>query len=129
VYLYDVDDLQHVADENLKARREELAHCVKLVERGVEQFYRWMQSLVAEPTIVSMAAELNAIRERELAKTLADLTDLTEKEREEVIYLTRRIVNAILQRPMSQLKQEVVQQDPHTVLHLVKRLFGLKEIP
>ncbi|MCC6145886.1 MAG: hypothetical protein IT368_18920 [Candidatus Hydrogenedentes bacterium] len=42
-------------------------------------------------------------------------------------YLTKRIVNAILQRPMSQIKQEVTQEDPNRVLLLVKRLFGLEE--
>jgi glutamyl-tRNA reductase len=89
---------------------------------------RWQKSLVAEPTIVSMSAELNAIRERELEKTLRSLPDLTDEQREEVAYLSKRIVNNILQRPMTQLKQEVAgHETPHAVLHLVKRLFGLKE--
>ncbi|MBI5095478.1 MAG: glutamyl-tRNA reductase [Candidatus Hydrogenedentes bacterium] len=129
VYLYDVDGLQEVANANLEARRAEVARCMEIVEDGVEQFHHWMQGLVAEPTIVSMSQELNSIRERELQKTLSALPDLTEKQAEEVAYLSRRIVNAILQRPMSQLKHEVTHHDPHAVLHLVKRLFGLKESP
>jgi glutamyl-tRNA reductase len=43
--------------------------------------------------------------------------------------MSKRIVNTILQRPMTQLKREVVREDPHIVLHLVKRLFGLREVP
>lgn len=129
VYLYDVDDLQQVADANMEARRQEIDQCLKIVESGVDQFWGWLQGLVAEPTIVSMTEELNAIRERELQKTLASLPDLTDKQREEIAYLTKRIVNTILQRPMRQLKREVVEEDPHKVLHLVKRLFGLKEAP
>jgi glutamyl-tRNA reductase len=74
-----------------------------------------------------MAQELHAIRERELQKTLEALPELTEKEREEIEYLSKRIVNNILQRPMTQIKQEVIREDPHRVLHLVKRLFGLEE--
>ena len=42
-------------------------------------------------------------------------------------YLTKRIVNTILQRPMTQLKREVTEDDPGRVLSLIKRLFGLKE--
>ncbi len=128
VYLYDIDSLQQVADKNLEARRQEIARCLEMVETGVDQFWHWHQGLVAEPTIVSMAEELHSIRERELAKTLASLSDLTDKQRDEVTHLSKRIVNAILQRPMTQLKREVVRDDPHTVLHLVKRLFGLREI-
>lgn len=128
VYLYDVDDLQQVADQNREARRKEIDRCLAMVDDGVDQFMQWVRSLEAEPTIVEMSQELNAIRERELEKTLAALPDLSDRQREEIAYMTKRIVNTILQRPMSQLKREMARQDAHTVLHLVKRLFGLKEV-
>jgi glutamyl-tRNA reductase len=129
VYLYDVDDLQQVTEQNKEARRKEIDRCMEMVDEGVQQFCHWVRSLEAEPTIVEMAHELNAIRERELQKTLASMPDLTDKQREEIAYMSKRIVNTILQRPMSQLKREMAHQDAHTVLHLVKRLFGLKEAP
>lgn len=127
VYLYTIDDLQQAAEENLNQRREAALEAERIIEREVEAFSAWQRRLFAEPTIVSMSQELHAIRERELEKTLAALPDLTDKQREEVAYLTKRIVNKILQRPMSQLKEEVAQEDPHRILHLVKRLFGLED--
>lgn len=127
VYLYTIDDLQQAAEDNLNQRREAAIEAERIIEREVDAFNTWQRRLFAEPTIVSMSQELHAIRERELEKTLAALTDLTDKQREEVTYLTKRIVNKILQRPMSQLKEEVAQEDPHRILHLVKRLFGLEE--
>jgi glutamyl-tRNA reductase len=127
VYCYDMDDLETVAKQNLESRRAELVKCLEMVERQVDRFIDWRQGLYAESTIVSMTQELNAIRERELEKTLSMLPDLTERQREEVEYMSKRIVNNILQRPMHQIKQEVVREDPSRVLHLVKRLFGLEE--
>ncbi|NUM54179.1 MAG: glutamyl-tRNA reductase [Candidatus Hydrogenedentes bacterium] len=127
VFLYDVDDLQGVANANLDARRQEIDLCMKRIDEGVEQFWSWLQGLVAEPTIVSMAAEFNAIRERELHKLFVTLPDLTEKQREEIAVYSKRFANALLHRPTVQLKREVADQDPSKVLHLVKRLFGLKE--
>lgn len=127
VYCYDMDDLESVATQNLEARRAELVKCLEMVESQVDRFIDWRQSLYAEPTILSMTQELNAIRIRELEKTLNALPDLTDAQRGEIEYLTKRIVNNILQRPMTQIKHEVVQEDPHRVLHLVKRLFGLEE--
>ena len=131
IYLYDVDDLREVSEANIEERRRAIGAGMEIIDEGVEQFWNWLQGLAAEPTIVSMSRELNAIRERELEKTLASLGHLDEKDQQEVAYLTKRLVNAILQRPMTQLKREVAEQshDPHTVLHLVKRLFGLKEQP
>jgi glutamyl-tRNA reductase len=127
VYLYDVDDLQGVANANLDARRQEIDQCMKRIEDGVEQFWGWLQGLVAEPTIVSMAAEINAIRERELQKLFVAMPDIGEKERDEITMFSKRFANAVLHRPTVQLKREVAEEDAHKVLHLVKRLFGLKE--
>lgn len=127
VYCYDMDDLESVAAQNLESRRAEMVKCLEMVERQVDRFIDWRRSLFAESTIVSMSHELNAIRERELEKTLSMLPELTDRQRDEVEYLSKRIVNNILQRPLHQLKQEVVREDPNRVLHLVKRLFGLEE--
>ena len=127
VYLYDMDGLQAMADENMETRRAEVDHCLEIVEHQVDVFIKWLRSLRAEPTIVSMTLELNTIRERELEKTLQTLSDLNEKQRAEVEYMSKRIVNNILQRPMSQIKEEVSEDDSSRVLHLVKRLFGLEE--
>lgn len=127
VYLYNIDDLQEVADKNMEARRDEIEHCLKLVDAGTDQFCKWLRTLAAEPTIISLSQELNAVRERELAKTLNRLPDLSEKDREEVEYLSKRIVNNILQRPLKNIKQEIRDEEEVGVLQVVRRLFGLKE--
>lgn len=130
VYLYDVDDLQTVANANLEARRNEIDQCMMRIENGVDQFWGWLQGLAAEPTIVSMNAEIHAIRERELQKGLTQLPNLGEQNeavREIFAATLKRFANAVLHQPTVQLKREVAEQDPSKVLHLVKRLFGLKE--
>ena len=127
VYLYNMDDLEQVAEGNLQQRRLELDRGLALVDKGVEQFARWRVALAAEPSIVSITKELDAIRDRELSKSLERLPDLTAAQREEIEYLSKRIVNSILQSPVSQVKRELDHHDPHTVLHLFKRFFGLEK--
>jgi glutamyl-tRNA reductase len=127
VYLYDIDNLKAVTGKNIEARRNELDRCYQIIDYGVEQFSRWLHSLIAEPTIVSLSHEFNAVRTRELTKTLDSLKHLSDADREEVEYLTKRIVNNILQQPMTQIKQEVHDADHSGVLQIVRRIFGLKE--
>jgi glutamyl-tRNA reductase len=127
VYLYTMDNLQEVAERNIEARRDEIDRSLELVDAGVEQFWRWLRGLAAEPTIVSLSKELDEIRRRELEKTLVHLSGLTPDQREEVEYLTKRIVNNILQRPLAEIKQEAHDEEHGSVLAAVRRLFGLKE--
>jgi glutamyl-tRNA reductase len=127
VYLYTMDDLQGVAERNVEARREAIERGLELVDAGVEQFWRWLRGLAAEPTIVSLSREMDAIRERELHKTLGNLQGLTPAQKEEIEYLTKRIVSNILQRPLAQIKQEAHEEEHGSVLQAVRRLFGLKE--
>ncbi|HOZ45502.1 MAG TPA: glutamyl-tRNA reductase [Candidatus Hydrogenedentes bacterium] len=129
VYLYNIDDLEQVVVQNSEARRREIDTATDLVETGVDRFMEWLAGLAAEPTIVSMSDELELIRAHELRKTLDALPNLTEDQRREIDYLTTRIVRRILQRPATSIKHEIGHHDPHTVLHLVKRLFGLEDVP
>lgn len=127
IYLYSLDDLQEVASRNAEARRDAIDRSLELVDAGVEQFWRWQRGLAAEPTIVSLSKELDDIRLRELQKTLANLEGLTPEQREEIEYLTKRIVSNILQRPLTEIKQQAHTEEHGSVLQAVRRLFGLKE--
>jgi glutamyl-tRNA reductase len=42
VYLYNVDDLQGIADDNMRARQEDLAKCDALVAANVAKFREWL---------------------------------------------------------------------------------------
>jgi len=43
VYLYDIDDLQGIANENLKQREREIAICQGIIAEKVKQFEKWME--------------------------------------------------------------------------------------
>ncbi|NLF59003.1 MAG: glutamyl-tRNA reductase [Candidatus Hydrogenedens sp.] len=127
VYYYDIDDLQQTAERNLRMRQAEMEQCEAIVEESVGRFMAWRRSLHAEPTILWLAQEFHAVRERELARALDKLNGLTEAQRAEVERLSQRIVNAILQRPITRLKEEMSTDDPEAALMLVRRIFGFGE--
>lgn len=45
VYLYNVDDLQGIADGNMRARRDDLARCDELIAANVAKFEEWMRRM------------------------------------------------------------------------------------
>jgi len=54
VYVYDIDDLKSVVDENIEDRQREAIKGERIVDEAVIQFHQWYDSLEVVPTIVSL---------------------------------------------------------------------------
>jgi glutamyl-tRNA reductase len=54
------------------------------------------------------------------------MPDLKDSDRQEIEYLTERIVNKILNQPTQVLKKEVSQGSGYKHIDAIKKLFNLK---
>ncbi len=129
VYLYDIDDLQAVVATNLATRQQEALRADAIVDREVEQFVQWLQSLEVVPTIVSLRERLEAIRRTELEKALVNLEGLRPEQQEVLAALTTAMVNKILHAPMAELKRQAAAHNGHKCATVLRTLFGLGEPP
>lgn len=75
VYLYNLDDLASIADEN-RALREAAAHEAELIiEYGLVQFERWRLKRTAQPEIVDLRERVREICDHEVRKRLSKMLD------------------------------------------------------
>jgi len=126
VYLYDIDDLGKVTEENLGERAKEAERGEQIVLDEVESFWRWLTQLEVVPTIVALREKVERIRRAELERTLNALPNLEARQRAALDSMTAAIVNKILHSPITNLKKH----DPRTEAYYVdavRRLFGLEE--
>jgi len=128
VYLYDIDDLGAVSDQNAEQRRRETVLAEALVAEEQQRFDGWFTALRAVPTIKHLRTHVEKIRRTEVDKTLAKL-EIGELEREQVESLTRSIVNKILHAPLSRLRREAEREEGMAYLETARALFGLDEEP
>lgn len=106
VYLYHVDDLTEVANENLQGREGEAEKGEEIVNQEVSTFRDWLESLVRVPTIIALKQKLEEIRLGELKKSLdSSLKELSDRERKAVEDLTGAMINKILHDPLTRLKE------------------------
>jgi glutamyl-tRNA reductase len=126
VYLYDIDDLGAVAEENLGERTREAEKAEHIVTEEVESFWRWLGHLEVVPTIVALRAKMEAIRHAELQKTLGALKELGPREREALEAMTAAIVNKILHTPITRLKQRDRRSEAFYV-DAARRLFDIED--
>ena len=127
VYLYDIDDLQEVAEANMKDRQHEAHKAEAIVATEVEQFCRWYQSLELVPTIVSLQEKMEEMRKKELEKTLSTLPAVSDKERRAMEVLSEAIVKKILHGPITLLKKQDLNSEGESYVDVVKKLFRLDE--
>jgi len=129
VYLYNIDDLKKVADENIKDREKEAQKAEAIVKDEVIKFVNWYHSLEVTPTVVALRKKFEEIRKKELEKTLSLHPNLSEKEKKSLEALTSSIINKILHTPSTLLKQTNEEAMADLYLDTLRTLFQLPETP
>ena len=126
-YLYNIDDLQQVADSNRALRRDKAEQAEGIVAREVENFRKRLVAQDAVPTIVELQARLESIRTAELEKCLRKLGPISADQRESIEMLTTQMVNKILHYPILKLKDSAAE--PHereSLRETIRKIFGLR---
>ena len=105
VSLFNIDDLSSIAEENLEGRKEAAAEAERIVEGEVDRFITWWDSLEAVPLIKDLRQRAELIRQRELARALRKMPDLSPQDSERLDAMTRSIINRLLHDPTISLNQ------------------------
>jgi glutamyl-tRNA reductase len=126
VYLYNIDNLQEVVDENMKERLKEAEKAETIIAEEAGNFSNWLHTLKVVPAIVSLKRKAEEIIEGELARSGAWVRNLGDDEREKVKIMASSIVNKILHDPITALKEESVNGGADPYVAAVLRLFNLE---
>jgi glutamyl-tRNA reductase len=126
VFVYDVDDLQQVAEENMAVRERETLLAERIVAEEVEAFLAWRRSLDLAPTIVALREKFNRLAETELQRVLPRLSNLSPDDRAVLEGMSRSLIAKLLHPPMAQLKAGAVEADGALLIDAVRRLFELE---
>jgi glutamyl-tRNA reductase len=121
-HLFDIDDLQSLAEDNIREREKEVERVQAMVDEEVERFAHWWRSLDVVPTISALRQRADEIRRAELSRTLTRMPDLSDDDRERLDALTRAMMKKLLHEPIARLRDpERGRQETAAVRHL----FGL----
>ncbi len=129
VFLYDVDDLEKVAQENLSARQREADKAERIVTVEVESFEKWRRNGELTPTIVSLRNRVRSVLQAELDRTLPRLDGLGEADRQALERMLDAMTNKLLHRPISELKAGADGPDGKALVDTTRRLFDLDAAP
>ena len=126
VYLYNIDDLKEVVEENRERRKDAAVQAERLVNAETLKFMDWLQTLSVYPTIISLREKAQAICQAELKKTLGHLGPLSPEQEQALEVMTEAITNKLLHDPIIFLKGNHHRKRGEAELALVRRLFNLE---
>lgn len=104
IFLYDMDHLQEFAKDNLERRRELVGECLPYIERGVDEFLQWMNSLGNQNLIGEVMNRNRSLMAEEVSKSRKKLSHLSEEDWKEVEYLLERTMKKVLHHPIHTLR-------------------------
>jgi glutamyl-tRNA reductase len=127
VFLYNVDDLQTIVQENLSKRSAEIARAEGIVQEELARFAAWQRSRGAIQTVVALRDRFEAVRRSELQRLESRMGGLPPETRAVFDQLTRLIVEKLLLDPTEQLKALPDEETQAAYTEAVNRLFRLRE--
>ena len=130
VYLYDIDDLKEVVEENLAGRRDEAAKAHHIVKGEVGAFMRWIEQLYTQPTIVEFIRRGERIAEEELGRTLRRIGPVDDNTRDALRAMASAMARKFNHDPLDFLKKGGMEGEASLErIHLVRRMFRLDDEP
>ncbi len=125
VSLYDMDDLQSLAERNLSGRQAEARHAEGVLRTELARFDRWLVAQDATPTIAALRERAEDVVERVLAENEQRWEGLTDADRDRLAAAARAIASRLLHEPTLRLKRAAGEADAYAKVAALRELFGL----
>jgi len=125
VYLYNIDDLEQVAEENRRLRGGKVQESQTLLTRHTQEFMHWLSVRNTGPVVRALYQHCRQIGDSEAEAMIAAHPELTQEQRQALQKLVHRLVGKILHAPVTQI---TAQNIPTHRMHLagaVRELFNL----
>ncbi len=127
IFLYDIDDLQQVIQQNLKGRMAEAEQAEIIINEEVERLVAKMQAREVVPTIVNLQEQLELIRQTEMERLRGKFGALTPHQEEALDALTRGIINKIAHGPISEMRKHAGRPSGIHIVQTVRKVFRLDQ--
>ena len=127
IYLFDMDDLEHVVKRNAVGRHAAAEAAEKIVQAEVQGFRRKLMAQRVVPTIVAVRQRLDELCQQELETLRQEYGPFTEDQEHALTALTIHITHRIASSLARELKELPERKEQDVLTAAVGRLFHLEQ--
>ena len=125
IYLYSVDDLQKVIQQNMQSRTDAAAQAEGIIQVEVDNFFHWLRGQDASEVIRRYREEANQQRELATEKALRSLKQGKSAE-EALQQLGTLLTNKLLHKPTEAIKAASAKGQSETI-RTAKTILGIDD--
>ena len=125
VYLYDIDALKDIVDDNLALRQACIPQVEAIIHEENERYLQWLNERNVVPVICDLRRELSSVIDSELQAALQKLPELSEAEQAVIKRMAHRITNKVLHMPTTSLREHASSGNGSEFAAVVRELFDL----
>jgi glutamyl-tRNA reductase len=123
VYLYTVDDLKDIIQENLRSRQAAAEQAEEIIDHQVEHFMAWLRAQDSVAHIRALRQRAETVRDEALARARRQLAQ--GKDPAEVLEcFANLLTNKLMHSPCAGLREAAARGDVE-MLNLIKMLYRL----
>lgn len=120
VTLYNIDDLESIAKNNLEHRAEETEKVQKIIDKYVDECIFYLNARRVVPVIKKLQDQFKSYLDEELKKIPASKNDI-----EELNLLGNSLIQKLLHRPIVNIKELAQQRDFSDKIQTILDIFDL----
>lgn len=126
IYLYSVDDLREIVEQNMLSRENEARKADLMIEQGVAEFLAERRSQGAVETVKAFRARAEALCQEELRRALKMLENGQQPD-QVLTSLAKSLTNKLIHNPTVELKRASAEGKQDFV-NIARRLLGVDEL-
>ena len=124
-YLYNIDDLGAIVEQNRRARESEIPRAESIIDEHVRKFEAWRAALEAGSIVSDLRGRFHAQREALIREMVAERSDVSPDERDRISRITEELVERLMAQPSETLRKGPGMRGRMAGLEAIRHLFGL----
>jgi glutamyl-tRNA reductase len=126
VFLYDIDDLGRVVEQNRKGRDAEASAAELIIAEEVDKLVARLKEREAVPVIVALQEHLETMRQAELQRLRGKLGQLTPQQEETIEALTKALMAKVAHGPITEIRRNAAREEGWQTIEDIRRMFKLE---
>jgi glutamyl-tRNA reductase len=125
LYLYNIDDLGEIVEQNKRAREAEIPRAEAIISEHVARFETWRSALEVTSILDDLRSRFYQEREALLRERLDAIGATSPEERQRIARITEELIERVLAEPNARLGKDRATPARLGALQALRSVFGL----